>query len=235
MTNQTLQTVCWVIAGACAIGGALAVLDANIFGQKAQRDRQIAAEQKVAEQTARKANVGRLETERKLILSSNQQVYPKLEFGDSSSILVYTGPQGGPFFEIAEDNNIIIEIEDDQVKISTKIINSEGKIVAEIVKNEWKVNPSNSWDRNYSKNALEVKAPSGDILLQVKLVEDRVQFQAKLHDATGRGIAFVKCLGPDGKWGGCMEFTGPNNPELSLKIQPIFKYPSELHLGEFVN
>ena len=96
------------------------------------------------------------------------------------------------------------------------------------------MNPDKSWDRNYSNDALEVKDPSGDIILQVKVVEDRIQFQAKLYDATGRRIGLGKSKGPDG-WGGSIEFTGSNRPELKLKIQPLFKYPSDLHLGEYLN
>jgi hypothetical protein len=157
-----------------------------------------------------------------------------LEFGDSGAIFIFAGPQGTPLFKIADDNDITIEIEDGELKVSTKIRDPEGHIVAEIVKSEWKVNPDKSWDRNYAKNALEVKDPSGDVVLQVRLVEDRVQFQAKLYDATGRRIGFGKILGPEG-WGGAIEFTGPNKPELDLKISPLFKYPSALHLGEFVN
>jgi len=221
MTSQTLQTICQVILAIGIFLTAIGGLGAYIFGQRAQR-----------EKAAKQAYVGRLETEQKVILSADQQLYPKLEFGDSGSILVYTGPRGAPLFKIAEDNDITIEVEGGQVKVSTKIRDRNGQVIAEIMKNEWKVNPNNSWDRNYSKNALEVRDPTDDVVLQVRLVEDRVQFQAKLYDATGRGIGFGKALGAKGL-GGIIEMTGPNHPELTLKINPIFKYPSDLHLGEF--
>jgi hypothetical protein len=63
-------------------------------------------------------------------------------------------------------------------------------------------------------------------------MKDRVQFQAKLYDATGKGIGFGKMKGPKGE-SGVIEQTGPQHPKLTLQIQPIFKYPSGLHLGEF--
>lgn len=220
MTNQSLLTISQIIIAIGLFFAALGGFGAYIFSQRVQREKE-----------ARQAYVGRLKTEEKVILSSQEKVHPKLEFGDSGAMFPYAGPRGSPLFKIAEDNNITIELEDGEVRVSAKIRDRNGRMIAEIVKNEWKINPGNSWDRNCSNNALEVKDPTGDIVLQVRLVEDRVQFQAKLYDATGRGIAFGKCLGPEG-WDGCIEFTGPNRPELTTKIQPIFKYPSESHLGE---
>jgi hypothetical protein len=212
-----------------AIGG----YGAYFFGQKAQRDRELEIEQKEKEDAAKRAYSGVLEVNNETLLDADKKIYPQLELGDSGSILKFTEEQGTPLFKIAEDNDIIIETEGENTKVSCKIRDREGRIVAEIIKNEWKVNPEKSWDRNYSNNALELKDPSGDIILQIKLVEDRIQFQAKLYDASGRRIGFGKSQSPEG--GGVLEFTGQKHPELELKIQPIFKYPSELHLGEFAD
>lgn len=233
MTNQMLQTISQVLVGVGILLTALGGFGAYFFGQRAERDRAMQIDLKAAEKAQKETYAGLLQSDSKILFSVDKQVYPKLEFGDSGSILLFKGPQGTPLFKIAEDNDITVEVERGQVKVSTMIRDSQGRIVAEIAKNEWKVNPKNSWDRNFSKDALEVKDPTGDIVLQVKLVDDRVQFQAKLYDSTGRGIAFGKVLGPDG-WGGGIELTGPNHPKLTLKIAPIFKYPSELHLGKFL-
>ena len=232
MPNQLLQTICQIMVAVGILLTAIGGLGAYFYGQRVQRDEEDAFKQKAKEETAKKAYAGKLESTKKVILSAAQKIYPQLEFGNSGSILKFTGAQGIPLFKIAGDNNIIIEVENGILKVSTKIRDKKGNIVAEIIQNEWKVNPHNSWDRNYSKDALEVKDPSGDIVLQVKLVADRVQFQAKLYDSTGRGIAFGKMRGPEG-WGGAIELTGPNRPKLTIKIKPIFKYPSQLHLGEF--
>jgi hypothetical protein len=97
-------------------------------------------------------------------------------------------------------------------------------MIAEIINNEWKVNPHNAWDRNYTKDALEVRDPSGDIVLQVRVIENRVQLQAILYTSDGNILGFV-----DGGFGkGLIVF------DRKHKIKPIFKYPSELHLGKFV-
>jgi len=182
----------------------------------------------------KKAYTGRLQPEKKILFSGKDHIYRDLEIGDSGALLRNVGLEGTPIFHFIEVNDIVIEVEDGQLKLSTKIRDKKGQIIAEIIKNEWKVNPQNSWDRNYSQNSLEVRDTTGDIVLQVKLVEDRLQFQAKLYDSTGRGFAIGKSFGPE-KRGGIIEQTNPNHPNLIIvSIKPMFKYPSELHLGEFV-
>lgn len=174
---------------------------------------------------------GTLETKSKVLLSPEKKSLPKFEFGNSGAILVWDGPQGKPIFKIFEDNSFTILVEDGQIKVSTLIRNKDGSIIAELTNNEWKINPSNSFDRNYTKDVLEVKDAHGDIILQVRLVGDKVQFQGKFYSKDGRGVAFGKSVGPAGT-GGAIEITGPSHPELLLSIEPIFKYPSDLHLGE---
>lgn len=228
MTNESLQTICQVVVVFGLLLAALGGFGAYIFRQRVQHEKEATHRKRAAQQTY----AGRLETEPKIILSEDKQAYPKLEFGDSGAIFLYAGPQGKPIINFAEDNNLTIELLGDQLLVSTKIRDSNGTIVSEISRNEWKVNPFKSWDRNYSKNALEVRDPSGDIVLQVRLVEDRVQFQAKMYDSEGKGVALYKTRGPEG-WGGAIQKFDSHHP-LTGVIQPIFKYPSDLHLGELV-
>lgn len=195
---------------------------------------QIVIERRQAREEAKLRYSGFLKSESKIVLSGKQKIYPKLEFGDSGSILVYAGPKGKPILEIFENNSLTILIEDGQVKVSTLVRDRNGRLVAELLKNEWKINSNNTFDRNYSKDALEVKDESGDIVLQVRLVEDRVQLQGIFYDPTGRGVALGKVVGPKGIGGG-IERTEPNHPYITMRIQPIFKYPSDLHLGELKN
>lgn len=221
MTNQTLQTLCQVLIAVGILFTAIGGWGSYYFGQRIERDKEAA-----------KTYSGVLALKDEMLFAPSKQIYPKIEFGDSGAILMFTGQQGSPLFKFAEDNDITIEVEGGQVKVSTKIRDKKGHLIAEIQKNEWKVNPDKSWDRNYSIDALEVKDPSGDIVLQVRLLKDRVQLQAKLYDATGNGIGFGKKKGPNG-WGGVIQQRKPQDTDPMLKIQPIFKYPSELHLGEF--
>jgi hypothetical protein len=153
-----------------------------------------------------------------------------MEFGSSGAVFLFAGPQGTPLIRFADDNQLIIETDNEGIKVSITIRDRFGKIVAELARNEWKINPNASWDRNYSANALEVKDDRGDIVLQVRLVGNRVQLQAKFYDSTGRGIAIGQTDEPAP--GGVMEFSKPGDA-LKLHIEPLFKYPSDLHFSEF--
>ncbi len=196
---------------------------------------QIIIEQKQYKEEAKSKYFGVLKPKSKILLSAEKNTFPKFEFGDSGAILVKAGKPDEPLFKIFRDNYLTIKIKRGKMKVSTIIRDRNGAIIAELENNEWKVNQNNSFDRNYSKNALEVKDSSGDIVLQVKLIEDRVQFQGKFYDSRGNGVAFGKVRGSDGKIGGCIEITGTARPNLTLHIEPIFEYPSELHLGELRN
>lgn len=167
-----------------------------------------------------------------ILISADDKIYPKLEFGDSGAILVFAGPPGQPLFKFFEDCHLTVSRDGSRIMVSTSIFDGKGNLVADLVNNEWQVNRNVSYDRNFTDNALEVKDSSGDIVLQVRLVEDRVQLQGKFYGPNGDAIAFGKGVDASGSLGGIMEMTGPNNPVLKMKIQPMFLYPSELHLGE---
>ena len=190
---------------------------------------QTAIEVREDKEVAKSRYVGTLEPKSKVLFSTRDNVTPDIELGNGGTILSYAGPQGEPAFQIFNDNSLTVIIDEGQVKVSTLIRDKSGAAVAELINNEWKVNRNNTFDRNYSKDALEVKDNSGDIVLQVKALTDRIQFQGKFYDGKGKGVALGKHH--SGK-GGIFEMTGPNHPNLEMKIEPIFKYPSENHLGK---
>lgn len=190
------------------------------------------------------------------VLSANQEVCPKLKLGNSKTFLNWQGPQGEPMLKIFEDNDLTIWIDDDRLRLSTKIRNKTGEMIAELIGNEWKVKPEKLWDRNYNDSALEVIDETGDVVLQVILKEDYVQFAAKMYSSSGQGFAIgsaefteedllkheqgqMKIVaakdGPKevkvGDITGVLE-KRPLGEPLELLIEPIFKYPSELHFGE---
>ncbi|NCO67705.1 MAG: hypothetical protein COY75_01380 [Nitrospirae bacterium CG_4_10_14_0_8_um_filter_41_23] len=191
---------------------------------------QVAVEIREAKEAAKLKYAGTLEQRSRVLLSTRENAVPKMELGDGGTIFAFTGPQGQPLFKIFDDNALIIIIDDGQVKVSTIIRNKAGTAVAELINNEWKVNKNNTFDRNYSKDAIEVKDNTGDIVLQVKVLDDRIQFQGKFYDSNGKGVALGKH--ESGK-GGIIEMTGTRHPQLEMKIEPIFQYPSDNHLGEF--
>jgi hypothetical protein len=179
------------------------------------------------------AHAGVLKSTKQTLLAPDQKIYPKLEIGDTGTIFLFTGPQGQPLFSVFEDTHLTMEMEDGQLKVSTVIRDKGGRIVAELLKNEWKVNAAAAYDRNYSEDAIEVRDSSGDVVLQLRFVGDRVQFQGKFFNNAGQAFGIGKIKGPDGRESGAIELTGHAHPHLQLQITPIFRYPSDRHLGEF--
>lgn len=117
--------------------------------------------------------------------------------------------------------------EDNIVKVSLTVRDKDGKIVAELIKNEWKLNKGSFWDRNYTKDALEVKAPDGSIVLQTIAKDDRIVLQIRLYDKNGNGIVMI--ADPSGSGALMHRSDGVLDP---TPIQPMFLYPSDTHLGE---
>jgi len=192
---------------------------------------QIAIEFREGKEAAKVKYVGTLKPKARVLFSTRDNVTPMIELGDGGTIFSFAGPQGQPLFKIFDDNSLTVVIDGGRVKVSTLIRDKSGAAVAELINNEWKVNRNNTFDRNYSKDALEVKDNSGDIVLQVRVLNDRIQFQGKFYNSQGNGVAIGK---HDSGKGGTIEMTGANHPHLELKIEPIFQYPSENHLGELV-
>jgi pimeloyl-ACP methyl ester carboxylesterase len=178
--------------------------------------------------------VGRLRKTSRLIFSTKDSSNVVLEIGDSGTKFLWLGPKDTPMFQLFDNDYIEIYNKDGDLKVSTIIRNKEGNVVAELVDNEWKVssNSAVSFDRNYSKEALEVKDGNGDIVLQVKLLEDRVQLQGKFYGPNGQGFAIGRNHNISGR--GVIEILGAKHKTFDLKIKPLFRYPSEFHLGELI-
>lgn len=155
--------------------------------------------------------------------------YPYIEIGDSGVAFNWSGPSGQPFLKIFEDTALTMLEDNGQIKISANIRGEDGS-VAVLDMNEWMTaKQPQIFDRNYNKNTLEVKDNKGDIVLQVRVLSDRIQFQGKFYDEYGNGVALVGRKA----WGaGVIEFTGVDYPELGSSIEPIFKNNSGLHFGE---
>lgn len=124
------------------------------------------------------------------------------------------------------ENAISLTMNNGLMYLSAQIRDCSGHIVAEIKNNEWVINTNSAYDRNYSKNALEVKDNNGEVVLQVRYFPNKVQFLAKLYNSEGRGMAILE--------GGTVSWSSPPRI-LKGRIDPIFKYPSSLHFGESVN
>lgn len=191
---------------------------------------QTAIDIRASKEEAKAKYAGIIEPTSKVLFSARENTVRNIELGDGGTILAFNGPQGAPLFKIFGENALTIISDGGRLKVSTIIRNRTGAVVAELINNEWKVNKNNTFDRNYSKDALEVKDDTGDIVLQVRLLDDRIQFQGKFYDSQGNGFGLGKH--PSGK-GAIMVRCTPSDPGLDLKIEPIFKYPSDNHIREF--
>lgn len=170
-----------------------------------------------------------LATTPKVVLDANANVYPKIELGiNSGSFLLWDGPKGQSLFSIAGDNAVVLIIEDGVVKLSTTVRDKTGTVIAQMIKNEWKINPGASWDRNYSTDAIEVMDPTGDVVLQAISLSDRVQFSAKMYGKNGEYLGLGSANPGTTGAGGVLAVFPAHGPF----IPPIFKYPSNTHLGE---
>jgi hypothetical protein len=122
---------------------------------------------------------------------------------------VNTPMMGGPAdkIKVVRDGN--------DLKLSTTVRDSAGNLIVEIVNNDWRVSKSetNCWDKNYTDDSLEVKDGRGRVVLQVRLLPDRVELQAEY---------------PDGD-SGLLEVGFYNKED---GITPVFKYPSNEHWQE---
>ena len=127
---------------------------------------------------------------------------------------------------IRQNNQILASTRDGQLYVSAKVFDASSRQIVEIVDNEWKVaEPPLTWDRNYTTNALEVCDDKGDVVFQVVLRGHEISFQAKLFGSDGKSVAFVEPTPSRFQ----QVFVDPVS---TLKIQPLFVYPSRRHLGE---
>jgi hypothetical protein len=214
----------WQIVTACGLGlAALGGYFSWATGKNAQD-----------EKDSREAMAGVLKaaTPRSPTRPSAAKVYPTIVMGDSDARLAYSGRPGEPCFVLGDGEGVTVGLDDQQrIVVSAPIRDAAGALIAEIVNNEWKVNPARAFDRNYNANALEVLDEFGDVILQARLVGNTVRLLAKLRGPTGNGIAIGSGIGPDGQLGGILEPRLPKAP-FTLKFARLFKYPSALHFGE---
>jgi hypothetical protein len=91
--------------------------------------------------------------------------------------LVWRGPKGEAMLQFFEASGLIIELKRGKIYVSTKTKEESGNVLVELVRNRWRAGPSpTTWDRNYNRNALEVKDPAGNIVLQIKVLHDYERF-----------------------------------------------------------
>jgi len=138
-------------------------------------------------------------------------------------------------FPALSESQFKVEAIDGIVKVSTYITDDEGNLIAELVRNEWKVAPPpRTWDRNYSKDALEVRDGKGAVILQVRAFSDQIQIQGIWRTSIGvnKNVRLMIWKDP-AKDGAAIQIFPHNFIGEIPSIPPMFEYPSDSHLGEF--
>lgn len=171
--------------------------------------------------------VGTIESQTKIIFSLAKNIIPNIKIGDK-------GPIFHGDFSWFKRLGLEVKFINNQIKVSASVRDYTGNMLTTIVDNEWKVNPNKVFDRNYSKNAVEVKDNNGNIVLQVRFSGDVLQFQGVLYDPKNNLSWLVAQRERDDRMDAFMEIQKPGG-NFTYSIKPIFKYPSDLHLGEYVD
>jgi hypothetical protein len=176
--------------------------------------------------------IGKLSPNSVLFSTENNSGSQMLQVGRSGTIFNYGGPAGLPLFNFY-GSKILIETIDGEVKVSTQIKDSSGKLYAELIRNEWQtaIRPQ-TWDRNYSKDSLEVINPGGKVVLQVRALPDRIQMQGEWWGEGGNGLKLVEEQSGGGSFVALLTASQPNGPPNVPDIKRMFIYPSDSHLGE---
>jgi hypothetical protein len=144
-------------------------------------------------------------------------------------------PGGAVFTDLLGESRLTVERVSGRILVSTVIRDAHGRLVAELVRNEWSTaQPPTIYDRNYSMDALEVRDDTGDVVLQIRALPDRIQLQGKWYYANGkRSILLDPAYYPGNSLMMFAVESTVHDPQQT--ITSMFKYPSSSHLGELVH
>lgn len=189
-----------------------------------------------AKDKAKQATSGKLEDVTGSRISQGARLV-NVEIGSSGAIFAHImNPDLNSFrllggFNFANEFKFPIwfAIDGTKIRVSADIRDSEGSMIAKMKDNEWQINEGNTFDRNYTDDALEVINNNDEVVLQVELLNDRVRIQGKFFDK--EGLVWM-IYGVPGKSGGAISRSKPGSVLTKIKISRIFLYPSSLHFGE---
>jgi hypothetical protein len=136
-------------------------------------------------------------------------------------------------------DKLTVEIVDGKLMVSTAVRDNAGNILAELNRNEWKVAPPpKTWDRNYTNDTLEVVNSEGYVALQIRILNNIVQMQGAwwidLGLPNGKRRIVIRETPPEqlqGDYGAQIILCVPTDAACG-RIEPLFVYPSDLHLGQ---
>jgi hypothetical protein len=130
------------------------------------------------------------------------------------------------YINVGYEYPIQIKFRDVRLLVSAEIKNEEGETIAKIKDNYWVVNENNmiARDRNYNSYAFEVINSNLIPVLQVVVQEqNKIYIGGFFYDPSRKVLVTPRGL-----------FINPSSAQIDENIQPIFRYPSEEHLGEMM-
>jgi hypothetical protein len=184
-------------------------------------------------------NSGILEAKSDVLFSSGEGAkVVKFEVGQSQTFFIGpNSPYGSIIFPALQESGFKVELVDGKIKFSTQITDDEGNLIATINRNEWQVAPPpRTWDKNYSADAIEVMDPKGRVVLQARVLPDRIQIQGAWPHPKSALARIVLRADPSGSGAQFVFYPKYPTPEYVWPvIRPMFVYPSERHLGELAS
>lgn len=177
------------------------------------------------------AQEGQLRVERPI-----RATYPRFQIGDSGT--VFTWNPNAPL-KLFQDAQIRFTVgADGSTEITTTVEDREGHAIVDVVKNHWHIDEAAS-DKNYTQNAIEVLDKGGHVVLQIRLLPDRMIVWGEWHNEFDQAAQMTTCPGlenPNTRLP-CTALFGPAFPEKTnrVHVEPMFKYPSREHWGEFAH
>jgi hypothetical protein len=140
---------------------------------------------------------------------------PVIQVGDSLVTFTWTGDASDPTFFNANGDKIRLRRVGNKLLFSTTIKDLHDNLIVEIKDNHWHVSPEKSscWDKNYTDDSLEVKDGRGRVVLQVRVLPNKIKLQAEWPLMDSSLVQQHKYTKEDG-------------------IIPRFKYPSDDYWGE---
>jgi hypothetical protein len=159
-----------------------------------------------------------------VISSPAQQTPMAVSVGSAEFVML---SKDGVVFDDGRTPLLSIQLVDGRLLVTTEVRGEGGELIAEMKNNEWKHQPQPAiFDRNYTKDALEIKDKGGKVVLQVANLGSTVDVAAVFHCVNG----WTYMVGPIGGEGSAIELRRPGQ-SLQYEIPPICDYPSDLHFG----
>jgi hypothetical protein len=159
------------------------------------------------------------------VLSAPTQESPMAVFVGSAEFVMLS--KDGIVFDDGRIPLLAIHLIDGRLLVSIVIRDEARSLIAEMKDNEWKHQTQPAiFDRNYTRDVLEVRDGTGRVALQVANIGGAVEASAIFH-CSNRWTYEVGSIAGEGS---AIELRRPGQP-LASEIPAICEYPSEKHLG----